>query len=234
MKTSYPNQVRTGILDGITDAQEARNTLHALYADASVTDNPDAYQKMGAFYRKTDNEEYIWFGSEFDGDAQDRFLMQADSSGVWVHKKENGTWSTIIQSISRGGTGASNRRNAAVNLGLEAANGQTMTSTNIPLYGYVTENATRLILGFPTHIHTYSTTRITINSLTAVLRGNKGYLDSNNAVRDLIASPFTTTVTKRHTGLFTIAVTKSSAFTNVDNNTPVCCMASYNFTLYDS
>lgn len=161
-------------------------------------------------------------------------MIQAGSNGVFYHVKEAGTWRTVPQAISVGGTGATNRRLAAANLGLEAVNGQTMESYNVPIMGYITENATELVLNFPTHIQTYGINRIVINSLTGVLRGNKGYMDSNNGWRNLLTSPFSAVVAKLHTGLFMVRVTKNTAFTNVDNNTPVCCMINYKFTMYDS
>lgn len=170
-----------------------------------------------------------------DIDDGDRVDIQATQGvGVYLHSKINGTWTTTPQAISIGGTGATNRRLAAANLGLEAVNGQTMESNSVPIMGYVTNNSTQLILSIPTHIHTYGITRVVVNSFSGILRGNNGYLDGVNSSRNLIASPFSTVIAKRHTGLLVATVTKSSAFTNVANNTPVACYLNYKFTLYDN
>lgn len=202
-------------------------TDHVHYVRTNVDDD-----KVSVYYNSDTNNIFVGHDEDGDGDRTD--IQASQGIGVYLHTKVNGVWTTTPQAISIGGTGATERRLAAANLGLEAVDGQVMESNNVPIMGYVTENATRLILNFPTHVQTYGIRRVVINSLTGVLRGDKGYIDSNNAVRNLLASPFSTTIVKRHTGLFIATVQKNAAFTNVTNNTPVCCMISYKFTMYDS
>ena len=219
MKTTYQSQ-------NPADTRKSLQVVQSMMTDDS----------MRIWYEPKENEENRILVQHYNPENADDIVnqIQCDKSGVYHHVKENGSWRTVPHSIAVGGTGATNRRLAAANLGLEAVNEQVMESNNVPIMGYVTENATRLVLNFPTHVHTYGITRIVINTLTGVLRGNNGYLDNINTVRNLLASPFTSTIQKRHTGLFVVTVTKNAAFTNVTNNTPVCCMINYKFTMYDS
>lgn len=74
------------------------------------------------------------------------------------------------------------------------------------------------------------TSRIVINSFSGVLRGGKGYLDSNNTARNFKASPFSCTATRLSSNRLRLRIVKTSAFTNVDNNTPVVCNATWSLT----
>lgn len=220
MKTSYPNQVRTGILDGITDAQEARNALHVLQASAAVTDDSNAYQKMGGYYLKNDDNEYIWLGSEMDASAPNRFLVQGDSSGVWVHKKENGTWSTILQSISKGGTGASTVNGALQNFNLAPKSGQNF-SAGMFAYGYVSNGGTEAIMNFPVSFFTTSTITLgkaAFTTFTCSLRiVSGGYL--GGAINSNLLSNITTAELRSYGRGFYVVLTKSAGW-GVTNNTP--------------
>lgn len=219
MKTTYQSQ-------NPADTRKSLQVVQSLMTDDS----------MRVWYEPYENEENRILVQHYNPESTDDVVnqIQCDRNGVYHHVKENGSWRTVPHSIAVGGTGATNRRLAAANLGLEAVDGQTMVSNFVPIMGYVTENSKQLILSIPTHIQTYGITRVVVNSFSGILRGNNGYLDNINSSRNLIASPFSTVVAKRHTGLLVATVTKSSAFTNVTNNTPVVCYLNYNFTLYDN
>lgn len=219
MKTTYQSQ-------NPADTRKSLQVVQSLMTDDS----------MRVWYEPKENEENRILVQHYNPENADDIVnqIQCDKSGVYHHVKENGSWRTVPHSIAVGGTGATNRRLAAANLGLEAVNGQIMESNSVPIMGYVTNNSTQLILSIPTHVHTYGITRVVVNSFSGILRGNNGYLDNINSSRNLIASPFSTVIAKRHTGLLVATVTKSSAFTNVTNNTPVACYLNYKFTLYDN
>ncbi len=166
-------------------------------------------------------------------DANNGSQIQADEKGVWYHKKSGGSWSTVPQAISVGGTGATDLLTAMQNLEIAYKNGDVYAiSGATPLYGYVTENTTRLMFTIitPRRMRAGSISRITINSLSAVLRGCNGYLDSNNSSRNLIASPFSAETLRLSENMVRFAVTKSSAFTNVQNNTPIMLQATFSVT----
>lgn len=159
--------------------------------------------------------------------------IQADSSGVFVHKLTNGSWSTIPNGIGVGGTGATNIATALQNLEMSYRDGETYAvSGAYPLYGYVTENSTQLwfTIVTPRRMRAGSISRVTIGSLSGILRGCKGYLDSNSASRNLLASPFSATPLRLSENAIRIIVTKNSAFTNVDNNTPINIQATFSLT----
>lgn len=156
-------------------------------------------------------------------DADNIYQIQADSNGVWYHKKDAGSWSTVPLAISAGGTGATGYQAARQNLGFCFKDGDTLTmGASYPFPGYITENSTRLIFNLITPKGMDYTSTITITAMSLVFRGVSGYLDSNNALRNCLASPLSTTATRLNANTIRFQIDKTSAFTNVTNNTPVC------------
>lgn len=130
MKTTYPAPVKN-ILDGITDADTARKTIGAV--QTSDTDHPPC------IYYDSSNDRII---IERHEDTDNRRLIQCDSSGVYMHNKVSGSWKTIPQAVSVGGTGATTAANARKNLGfsptsfnLTAGSGITLASQYNFKYG---------------------------------------------------------------------------------------------------
>lgn len=162
--------------------------------------------------------------------------IQADGSGVFLHRRDNGSWSTIPNAIGVGGTGATSLPAAMQNLEIAYRDGDVYAvSGDYPLYGYVTQNLTQLLFTIitPRRMRAGSISRVTIGSLSATLRGDKGYLDSVSTPRNLLASPFSATPARLSENAVRIIVTKNgSTFSNVTNNTPISLLANFSMTFH--
>ena len=167
-------------------------------------------------------------------DTDNLLQIQGDSRGVFMHKLDNGVWTTIPTAVNAGGTGAISLPAAMQNLEIAYRDGDVYAvSGAYPLYGYITENSTQLWFTIitPRRMRAGSISRVTIGSLSAILRGEKGYLDSNSASRNLLASPFSATPLRLSENTVRIIVTKSgSAFSNATNNTPITLQATFSLT----
>lgn len=155
-------------------------------------------------------------------DADNVYQIQADSNGVWYHKKDAGSWSTVPLAVSAGGTGATSLEALRKNLGLAYNSGATTTIGTAILHGYVTDNTKELLLTINLGASTQYTPNISFTEFTGVIRGISGYLDNINTARNLLASPFSVKTIYRPTYYeLTAIIDKNAAFTNVTNNTPV-------------
>ena len=100
--------------------------------------------------------------------------------------------------------------------------GDTYSAGYISLSGHVTTGTTGVAITLFLPKRLDNITSITINTLKMEARGIKGYLNSNAGSYDFLNdSNYTVNVTKRASNAIAIFIKKSSAFTNVDNNTPV-------------
>lgn len=155
-------------------------------------------------------------------DADNVYQIQADSKGVYYHKKDAGSWSTVPLAVSAGGTGATSLEELRKNLGLAYNSGATTTIGAAILHGYVTNNTKELCLTINLGASTQYTPNISFTEFTGVIRGISGYLDNINTDRNLLASPFYVKAIYRPTYYeLTAIIDKNAAFTNVKNNTPV-------------
>ena len=88
--------------------------------------------------------------------------------------------------------------------------------------GFVSASTTNVLFSITTTKRLDNINTITINSLELVLRGGSGYLNSSSGFTEYKgASGYTLSATIRGEREIVISVLKSSAFTNVSNNTPV-------------
>ena len=94
--------------------------------------------------------------------------------------------------------------------------------------GYVTSSTTALIVGF-TFPKSIRGLTVTATSFIAEARGIKGYLNSKSGYQNLLASGYTVSVIKHDDHNVHISIVKSTAFTNVDNNTPITLAADVTF-----
>ena len=100
--------------------------------------------------------------------------------------------------------------------------GDTYSAGYISLSGHITTGTTGVAITLFLPKRLDNITSITINTLKMEARGIKGYLNSNAGSYDFLNdSNYTVNVTKRALNAVSIFIKKSSAFTNVDNNTPV-------------
>jgi len=214
VKTTYQSQ-------NPADARKNLQVVRSNQSDDSIL----------AYYNPETNNIFIGHIDPTTGDRVD--IQATQGTGIYLHTMTgDNNWTTTPQAISIGGTGATNRKDAAANLALEFKAGDTLSRNSMLLFGYVTENTTRLILEVPLGRHTYGLSNVKFTSFHGVLRGVSGYLDNNNTDRNLLASPFTNfAVQYPFSGTLRVIVTKNAAFTNVVNNTPVACMISYACTL---
>ena len=199
-------------------------TDHVHYVRTNVDDD-----RVKVYYNPDTNN--IFVGHDEDGDGNRTDIQASQGIGVYLHTKVDGVWTTTPQAISIGGTGGTNRQTALQNLGICFSNGSGWSmATGTALNGYITSTSTELYFDVETPRWMDYTSKITINSFSGVLRGDKGYLDSNNTARNFKASPFTCYATRLSYNRMRLRIVRSSAFSNVTNNTPVSCNATFNFT----
>ena len=90
------------------------------------------------------------------------------------------------------------------------------------LNGYVTSGTKNVRLAFPVPKRLDNINSITIESLNAEARCNKGYLNGQSGTVEYVGnSGYTIGVHKSNNNVVNILIIKNSVWTNVDNNTPV-------------
>ena len=95
-------------------------------------------------------------------------------------------------------------------------------TTYTDLNGFITSSTTSVSFSFYTPKSLANISSVTVTAFKGTLRGISGYLDSKTSAYDWFAdSAYTVTATKISDNMLRIVCTKSSAFTNVTNNTPV-------------
>lgn len=107
-------------------------------------------------------------------------------------------------------------------LGLCYAVNNTFTNSYIVENGFVSNSTTEVIFTVNVPLSMENISTVTVTSLSGVLRGISGYLNSTYTETNFAtASGYTVTATKRSANEVQVVIKKSSAYTNVDNNTPV-------------
>lgn len=98
--------------------------------------------------------------------------------------------------------------------------GETLTIPEIVLSGLITSGSTSVKLNytFPKSIHNVN---ITVDTLSCEARGTKGYLNGTSGYQNFMTSGYEVSILKSDDFNVLVNVVKTSAFTNVDNNTPV-------------
>ena len=101
--------------------------------------------------------------------------------------------------------------------------GDTFKCDNeVILSGFITSGTTSVTLSFPSPKRLDNITSITCQSLKCEARGVKGYLNSAAGTIEYVGrSGYTISINKSNNNVINILIDKSSAWTNVDNNTPV-------------
>lgn len=93
-----------------------------------------------------------------------------------------------------------------------------------PFTGYVTEKTTVIRFMVPADKSLANITTITCNECTGGIRGISGYVDGSRDSTDW-TSGYTITCTKATDAIVQVQIKKSSAFSNVTNNTPIAYAA---------
>lgn len=113
------------------------------------------------------------------------------------------------------------------------ANGDTYTSADEIYVGNITGSTRTVQFTIPLPKRTDNITSATISDLTIIMRGISGYLNSTSTATNYVgASGYTVSVQSIGKQSITLALVKSSAFTNTTNNTPVvvyCSSCSMSF-----
>lgn len=99
--------------------------------------------------------------------------------------------------------------------------GDTYSETILVSSGHVTGSTATVQFSLALPKRLTNITSANITNLTARLRGISGYLNSNSSATNYVGLSGYTISSTLHGNIITIAITKSSAFTNTTNNTPV-------------
>lgn len=102
-------------------------------------------------------------------------------------------------------------------------NSDTLSITSYTnLNGFITSSTTSVSFSFYTPKSLANISTITVTAFKGTLRGGSGYLDGQTSAYDWLAdTSYTLTATKMSDNMIRIVCTKTSAYTNVTNNTPV-------------
>lgn len=97
---------------------------------------------------------------------------------------------------------------------------------DVILNGYITSGATGVRLAFPSPKRLDNIKSITCQSFKCEARGLKGYLNGEAGSIEFVGrSGYTITINKSNNNVINFLIIKSSAWTNVDNNTPIVFVA---------
>lgn len=100
--------------------------------------------------------------------------------------------------------------------------------------GYVTSSTTQLYTTITLPKRLDNITTITANNITVEARGTSGYINSTSGYNEYVGTSGYTVDVQKVTGnpyAITITIGKSSAYTNVNNNTPIVMNGYFKFTL---
>lgn len=102
-------------------------------------------------------------------------------------------------------------------------NSDTLSITSYTnLNGFITSSTTSVSFSFYTPKSLANISTITVTAFKGTLRGGSGYLDGQTSAYDWFAdASYTLTASKMTDNMIRIVCTKTSAYSNVTNNTPV-------------
>lgn len=104
-------------------------------------------------------------------------------------------------------------------------------TTYTDLNGFITSSTTSVSFSFYTPKSLANIASVSVTAFKGTMRGGSGYLDSKTSAYDWFAdSAYTITATIISDNMLRIVCTKSSAYTNVTNNTPVSYYGSLGLT----
>ena len=101
--------------------------------------------------------------------------------------------------------------------------GQTVTLSGVIATGFISNSTKTITVILPLSVNVNEISTVVVDSMKGVFRGGSGYVDSitNQSTQWVGMSGITISPSKRdYVGVF-LNITKSSAFTNVSNNTPI-------------
>jgi len=111
--------------------------------------------------------------------------------------------------------------------------GSSNTSTFYITNGYISSSTTSLFFTIITPKRLDNISSITVNNLKLEARGQNGYLNSQSGFNEYVgASGYSVTTQISSLNSITIRITKSSAFSNVSNNTLISLSGYIKLTLH--
>ena len=239
MKTSYQTE-NTQIIDiahGGTGATSAANALANLEAARTTYGNGGAE----GFIRNDFGLEDQLFAiqAKASGNASiagqtQWFVVRDDGFNLWNATQAKMIWDLSVPiPLSKGGTGGTSLETGLKNMHISYANGEVFSASSYVSNGFVTENTTRLYIPINTPRDMRYVNNFTLTIFNVCARTLKGYIDGGSyQKRNFKASPYSIfQIRKIHPNCLGIIVQKSSAFTNVDNNTPVAFEIDFSVTM---
>lgn len=178
--------------------------------------------------------------SSIDSITQSGFYIVTGTPGLLIHEQWDANYATqIFQKYtgnnttgvlqfrvkSSGTWGAWRTIQDSTNTAYAAGDTFSIAGSSVrfpPLQGYITSSTTQVHLGVyvPKSLANIST--VTVTALQGGIRTTAGgYLDGGSDSSNWIGSSYTVVANKVSDNFVGIMITKSSAFTNVTNNTPV-------------
>ena len=110
--------------------------------------------------------------------------------------------------------------------------GDTYGPATAVLGGYITASGKEIDLAFNLPERTNLISTLTVTTLTGVIRGNSGYVNSQSSSYNWLSdSSITVTASKYTDTMIVVKLVKTSAFSNVTTDTPVCFRGSVGLTL---
>ena len=165
----------------------------------TITNNSnDMIQTVGVIDKKTGNSDKFWTGTLEEYNA--------------ITNKDDNTFYNITDDYED-----------RFNRDLYFQPGDKFECENeVILSGFITSGTTSVSVSFPSPKRLDNITSITCQSFKGEARGIKGYLNGEAGSIEYVGrSGYRVSIIKSNNNIIIVKITKSSAWTNVDNNTPV-------------
>lgn len=165
----------------------------------TITNNSnDMIQTVGVIDQKTGNSDKFWTGTLEEYNA--------------ITNKDDNTFYNITDDYDD-----------RFNRDLYFQPGDKFECDNeVILSGFITSGTTSVSVSFPSPKRLDNITSITCQSFKGEARGIKGYLNGEAGSIEYVGrNGYRVSIIKSNNNIIIVKITKSSAWTNVDNNTPV-------------
>ncbi len=214
-KVSKSGDTMTGELEVLGAQIHPRSTN--VTSGTTVASNANGNSDI-RFKDSADNTiAYVTPRFETDGTQKLRIATTRDVNGSTISSVVDlGIDSNGVRSVYLGSS-ASAWRTA---LGLSYAKNATVTLSDLAVNGYVTNSTARIYIGIPVPKSMENISTVTVTAMTGALRGGSGAIDSTGTSTDLYSN-YTVTAVKSTDNMIRVYILKSSAFSNVTNNSPV-------------
>lgn len=207
-------------------------SLFAIRGDEQIPANADLnnYTTAGVYYcsssantqslSHTPYTEGIWIDGT-TGFRLEVYITTGTGYGLQILYTHNVVQRTYVRSLN-GGTWRAWHRIIGDDE-VYYRNSDTLSITTYTnLNGFITSSTTSVSFSFYTPKSLANISTITVTAFKGTLRGGSGYLDGQTSAYDWYAdASYTLTATKITDNMIRIVCTKTSAYSNVTNNTPV-------------